>query len=145
MATSELLSGLPLKGLIRTHFEWESLKQLIVDKLRHIPEIDKLKSTVQLVQLVCELVENCVAPKNSKAKKPVDKKALVIEIMDKLFELNDLEKAIIARHIEYLCDSKAIKRLTRWSRCKKYLRSFFCFHQDQVFLHAMPLGSPSSQ
>ena len=140
MSASVILSGLPLRnGLIKTHYEWESLKQLIVDKLSHIPNITALKSSVQLVQLVCELVENCVAPNNSKAKKPIDKKALVLEILDKLFELSDIEKAIISRHIEYLVDSKAIKRLTRWSRVKQYIRSFFCFTDDAVYLQSSEL------
>ena len=142
MSTSVILSGLPLRGLIKTHYEWESLKQLIVDKLSHIPNITALKSSVQLVQLVCELVENCVAPNNSKAKKPIDKKALVLEILDKLFELSDIEKAVISRHIEYLVDSKAIKRLTKWSRVKHYVRSFFCFADDAVYLQ--PLEPPNS-
>ena len=142
MSASELLSGLPLSGLIKTHYEWESLKQMIVDKLHHIPEIDKLKNTVQLVQLVCELVENCVAPKSSKQKKPVDKKTLVLEIFDKLFSLNDLEKAVIGRHIDYLADSKAIKRLTRFSRIVARVRRFFCTSIDSVYLQ--PLEPPKS-
>ena len=134
-AASEILSGLPLKkGLVRSHYEWETLKELIVSKLRHIPNIDSLRATVQLVQLVCELVENCIPPNNSKQKKPLDKKDLVIQIMDKLFQLNDLERAILSRHIDYLCDSKAIKRITRWSRIKTYIRSFFCITNDAVFL-----------
>jgi hypothetical protein len=85
MATTELLSGLPLKGLIRDHYQYESLKNLICDKVSHIPNFQALKNSVQLVELICTLVENCIRDGNSKQKKPVDKQQLVIDILDKLF------------------------------------------------------------
>ena len=115
--TDNIIYSLPLKGIVKSHVELKNLEQQIFDRLIHIPQIDSLKSSIQLVELVCMCVENSVAKNNSKkGKDAIDKKALVIAILDKLFTLTLLEKEIISRHIEYLCDSRVIKR-----------RSFFLY------------------
>ena len=79
-------------------------------------------------------VENSVAKNNSKkGKDAIDKKALVIAILDKLFTLTLLEKEIISRHIEYLCDSRVIKRIGRLSRIWYAVSRFFCpAHQTSL-------------
>jgi hypothetical protein len=134
MNTDNIIYSLPLKGIVRSHVELKSLEQQIYDRLIHIPQIDSLKSSIQLVELVCMCVENSVAKNNSKkGKDAIDKKALVIAILDKLFTLTSLEKEIISRHIEYLCDSRVIKRIGRLSRIWYAVSRFFCpAHQTSL-------------
>ena len=134
MNTDNIIYSLPLKGIVRSHVELKSLEQQIYDRLIHIPQIDSLKSSIQLVELVCMCVENSVAKNNSKkGKDAIDKKALVIAILDKLFTLTPLEKEIISRHIEYLCDSRVIKRIGRLSRIWYAVSRFFCpAHQTSL-------------
>ena len=134
MNTDNIIYSLPLKGIVRSHVELKNLEQQIFDRLIHIPQIDSLKSSIQLVELVCMCVENSVAKNNSKkGKDAIDKKALVIAILDKLFTLTPLEKEIISRHIEYLCDSRVIKRIGRLSRIWYAVSRFFCpAHQTSL-------------
>lgn len=134
MNTDNIIYSLPLKGIVRSHVELKNLEQQIFDRLIHIPQIDSLKSSIQLVELVCMCVENSVAKNNSKkGKDAIDKKALVIAILDKLFTLTPLEKEIISRHIEYLCDSRVIKRIGRLSRIWYAVSRFFCSaHQPSL-------------
>ena len=134
MNTDNIIYSLPLKGIVRSHVELKNLEQQIFDRLIHIPQIDSLKSSIQLVELVCMCVENSVAKNNSKkGKDAIDKKALVIAILDKLFTLTLLEKEIISRHIEYLCDSRVIKRIGRLSRIWYAVSRFFCpAHQTSL-------------
>jgi hypothetical protein len=134
MNTDNIIYSLPLKGIVRSHVELKNLEQQIFDRLIHIPQIDSLKSSIQLVELVCMCVENSVTKNNSKkGKDAIDKKALVIAILDKLFTLTLLEKEIIARHIEYLCDSRVIKRIGRLSRIWYAVSRFFCpAHQTSL-------------
>jgi hypothetical protein len=140
-STTEIISGLPLRNSLKTHYEVESLIELIVGKLKHIPKINDLRSSLELIHLVCELIENTVQSRNSKARKPVNKEELVIRILDQLFELTDLEKRVVSRHIQYLCDAKLIKRITRWSRFKQYVYGhFFCRSREGVYLE--PLQEP---
>ena len=127
MNTDNIIYSLPLKGIVKSHVELKNLEQQIFDRLIHIPQIDSLKSSIQLVELVCMCVENSVTKNNSKkGKDAIDKKALVIAILDKLFTLTPLEKEIISRHIEYLCDSRVIKRIGRLSRIWYAVSRFFC-------------------
>lgn len=134
MNTDNIIYSLPLKGIVRSHVELKSLEQQIYDRLLHIQDIDSLKSSIQLVELVCMCVENSVAKNNSKkGKDAIDKKALVIAILDRLFKLTPLEKEIISRHIEYLCDSRVIKRIGRLSRIWYAVSRFFCpAHQTSL-------------
>ena len=134
MNTDNIIYSLPLKGIVRSHVELKNLEQQIFDRLIHIPQIDSLKSSIQLVELVCMCVENSVDKNNSKkGKDAIDKKALVIAILDKLFTLTLLEKEIISRHIEYLCDSRVIKRIGRLSRIWYAVSRFFCpAHQTSL-------------
>ena len=134
MNTDNIIYSLPLKGIVRSHVELKNLEQQIFDRLIHIPQIDSLKSSIQLVELVCMCVENSVSKNNSKkGKDAIDKKALVIAILDKLFTLTLLEKEIISRHIEYLCDSRVIKRIGRLSRIWYAVSRFFCpAHQTSL-------------
>ena len=134
MNTDNIIYSLPLKGIVRSHVELKNLEQQIFDRLIHIPQIDSLKSSIQLVELVCMCVENSVTKNNSKkGKDAIDKKALVIAILDKLFTLTLLEKEIISRHIEYLCDSRVIKRIGRLSRIWYAVSRFFCpAHQTSL-------------
>ena len=134
MNTDNIIYSLPLKGIVKSHVELKNLEQQIFDRLIHIPQIDSLKSSIQLVELVCMCVENSVTKNNSKkGKDAIDKKALVIAILDKLFTLTLLEKEIISRHIEYLCDSRVIKRIGRLSRIWYAVSRFFCpAHQTSL-------------
>ena len=137
---SDILYSLPLKGIVKSHVQLKGLEQQIYERLIHIPEIDSLKSSIQLVELVCMCVENSVAPQNSKqGKDGVDKKALVVSILDRLFKLTPVEKEIISRHIEYLCDSKVIKRIGRLSRIWYAVTRFFCT-SPQTTHTFQPLG-----
>ncbi len=124
---SDILYSLPLKGIVKSHVQLKGLEQQIYERLIHIPEIDSLKSSIQLIELVCMCVENSVAPKNSKkGKEAIDKKALVVSILDRLFKLSAIEKEIVSRHVDYLCDSKVIKRIGRMSRVWYAVSRFFC-------------------
>ena len=66
MNTDNIIYNLPLKGIVKSHVELKNLEQQIFDRLIHIPQIDSLKSSIQLVELVCMCVENSVAKNNSK-------------------------------------------------------------------------------
>jgi hypothetical protein len=57
-----------------------------------------------------------LTPANSRNKGKLDKKQMAVDILAKLFELTQLEIGISGKNIDYLIDSKAIRRA---GKCKK--------------------------
>jgi hypothetical protein len=61
----EILSNLPLTGIIKNHYTAEVIKQTIMDRIQHIPNLTTLKGTVQLISLICNMdLERGIAGKN---------------------------------------------------------------------------------
>jgi hypothetical protein len=125
---SKNFSALPLSGSIRTHYEHTTIKQNIISILQHIPEIDTLKGQSKLLEIVAQMVEDRIKQgnRNKPVSNQVDKKQLVIDILDKLFNLSPIEKQILSKNIDYIFEHKnIIKRNTLWRRTKCYIVSFF--------------------
>lgn len=125
---SKNYSALPLSGSVKSHYEHSTVKMNIVNILQHIPEIESLKGQNKLLEIVCQMVEDRIKQGNSKKSDTlkVQKKQLVIDILDRLFSLSPIEKQITSKNIDYIFEHKSlITRNTIWRRCKAYIRSFF--------------------
>lgn len=132
---SKHYSALPLSGSVQSHYEHNTVKQNIISILQHIPEISTLKGQSKLLELVCQMVEDRV--KHGNSKKPstlkVDKKQLVIDVLDRLFNLSPIEKQILSKNIDYFFEHNSIiKRNTFYRRWKAYIKSFFLDPNQQV-------------
>jgi hypothetical protein len=62
----------------------------------------------EFLLLICNLVEHLV----NKKKYKIDKKVLVVEILNQLFTLNAVEKANVESNIEFLWNNKNIKKVS---------------------------------
>jgi len=62
-----------------------SLIDQISEKIKLIPEYEKIRIEIELVKCVCNIVENYVKKKNSKDKNKVYKKQFVIDTLTKMF------------------------------------------------------------
>lgn len=125
---SKNVSALPLSGSVKTHYEYKTVQQNVVSILQHIPEINTLKGQSKLLEIVCQMVEDRIKSGNSKkpASLKIDKKQLVIDILDKVFSLNSVEKQILNKNIDYIFEHKNIIKInTRWRRFKAWVKSIF--------------------
>jgi len=84
-------------------------------KNKIIARINELGITVatyrlnnEFLLLICNLVEHLV----NKKKYKIDKKVLVVEILNQLFTLNAVEKANVESNIEFLWNNKNIKKVS---------------------------------
>ena len=140
---SKNYSALPLSGSVQLHYQHSSVKNNIVAILQHIPEIDTLKGQSKLLEIVCQMVEDRIKEGNSKKSKSLilDKKKLVIDILDKLFNLNAVEKQVLNKNIDYIMEHKhIILKNTLYRRCKSFFKSVFLDpNQDIVDLMNTPL------
>jgi hypothetical protein len=95
------------KNRLNSHvLEQDILKQLI-DKIGNIPNITKLKSDIELILYLCNVVENIIK-KNDK----INKKELVLNVLDGVFQLSDDEKRLISETIDFLSNNGKIKAVT---------------------------------
>lgn len=88
----------------------------ICDRVREVDNYEKLKFDNELLIFLCSCVENSI---DKKDKIKIDKKTLVFEVLDKLFDMSSDDKAIISASIEFLHSNKLIKKV---GTLKKYTR-----------------------
>jgi hypothetical protein len=140
---SKNYTSLPLSGSVKSHYEHSTVKNNIVSILQHIPEIDTLKGQSKLLEIVCQMVEDRIKQGNSKKTKSLvlDKKKLVVDILDKLFNLNAVEKQVLNKNIDYIMEHKhIILKNTLYRRIKSFFKSLFLDpNQDVMDLMNTPI------
>jgi len=97
-------------------------KQLVdnIDKrIKTLPEYQKLRLNPELILLVCNLVENAVFDKKKKKKKiiKIDKKELVIRVLDAIFDYAEPEKKIVDTQVEFFFTNGDIKKVSFFKKC----------------------------
>lgn len=111
----EIPDLLYLKNNMDKHNIYYSLLKLVTEKIRLIPNYEILKNEIELVLLVCNIIENIVK-KNNKTK--IDKKQLVIDIFTTVFG-NQIDILSLKITIDFLFNNKLIKQIS----LKKYIKS----------------------
>lgn len=111
----EIPDLLYLKNNMDKHNIYYSLLKLVTEKIRLIPNYEILKNEIELVLLVCNIIEN-VVKKNNKTK--IDKKQLVIDIFTTVFG-NQIDILSLKITIDFLFNNKLIKQIS----LKKYIKS----------------------
>lgn len=83
---------------------------VVLEKLLALPvEIRGDKMNMELLKLICCCVENSINNTNKKEKMKINKKDLVIKILNSLFgKVNNVELDTIDKNIEYLIDNNQI-------------------------------------
>ena len=112
----EIPDLLYLKNNMDKHNIYYSLLKLVTEKIRLIPNYEILKNEIELVLLVCNIIEN-VVKKNNKTK--IDKKQLVIDIFSSVFGLSPPDILSLKITIDFLFNNKLIKQIS----LKKYIKS----------------------
>jgi hypothetical protein len=93
-------------GTLKLHTEINDIIARISLLIREIPEFHGLKGNHDLCVYALNLVTNMVKSKT------IDKEAIVIQVMTKVFELNETEVGILKEQIAYLQTSGAVKRIS---------------------------------
>ena len=85
-----------------------SLLNEVCEIIQTIPNVKELKTDPEFLLLVCRIIEN----KMGKNKQNIDKKDLVISILDKIFTLTEQEKEMFRSNIQFLYDNNKIKKVS---------------------------------
>ena len=100
----------PKNSLLREKQRGEALTK-IVARITEFPDFRKYRNDLELLTMVCQIVEHLIDNK-ADAKNKVDKKLLVTEAYCLAFgQLTPAEAELLGRNIEYLIDNDKIKKL----------------------------------
>ena len=94
------------KGTLRLHSEINDIIARVSLLIKEIPEFHLLKGNHDLCVYVLNLVTNMVKSKT------IDVEAITVQVMTKVFELNDTEVANLKEQIAYLQSSGAVQRVS---------------------------------
>jgi hypothetical protein len=93
------------RQLARADLE-KRLGELLEEKVKSLPDYECLKLNPELILLVSNMVEE-----GSEKKLCIDKKELVMKVLDNIFKYSDSDKRLLDDQIEFLHATKKIKRV----------------------------------
>jgi len=96
------------------HLELErQLITIIDERVKELPDHNKLRLNTELIKFVCNLVENAVFETKKEKKKhtKINKKNLVVRTLNNIFDYAEAEKILIDERIEFLWNNGDIKKI----------------------------------
>lgn len=90
--------------------------QKILDKITSMPqEIRKDKFNMELLTMICCMIEHAINNKDKKEKLKIDKKALALQVVSSLFgNVTPSDIETLSKNIEYLHDNDQIQKYPLW-------------------------------
>jgi hypothetical protein len=92
----------------------------ILDGITNLPsEVRENRHNMELVLLVCNMIENCGINNSSKSDKlKIDKKVLLIQVYKSLYgNISPIDIDTIQKNVEFLHDNGHIVRHPTWKLC----------------------------
>jgi hypothetical protein len=99
--------GLKFKNTLGVHQKFNSVISKITEIIKEVPNHQDLKNDPELLLLICNLVENFFYTRN---KNKIDKRDIVICILDDLYNITDEEKTVYEQQIQFLHNNNQIKK-----------------------------------
>jgi hypothetical protein len=116
--------GLKFKNRLLIHDKFHSLLNQIHDLVKGLHQHEDLRGDPELILLVCNLVENLLG----KNKFKIDKKELVIAILDKVYNLTDEEKQQLDIQVQFLYDNGKIQKVS-WVKLAMHYTTDWVFRK----------------
>ena len=118
-----ILPEIKFKNNLSKHNIVYSLIEQITEKIKLIPQYEKIRIEIELVKCVCNIIENYVK-KNSKEKNKIDKKQLVIDSLNNVFNYTEQEKSLVGSLIDFLFNNNQIKKSSFYKLSKNFILSY---------------------
>jgi len=105
----------PIHGLYK-EAKIAKVEARILDRITNMPEcVRSDKHSIELLLMICTMIENAIDNGGKKDKKKIDKKLLAIQVMSKLFgNLKPDDINSIGASIEFLHDTAQIVKFPVW-------------------------------
>ena len=119
-----ILPEVKFKNNLSKHNIVYSLIEQISEKIKQIPQYEKIRIEIELVKCVCNIIENYVQKNNSKQKNKVDKKQLVIDSLNNIFIYSEQERNLVGSLIDFLFNNNQIKKSSFYKLSKNFILSY---------------------
>ena len=112
------VQGVVLKNTLKLHYSENALIELIVSKIKEIPDYEKLKSDIELILVICRMIETISADSDLK----LDKLNAIIEIYKKSFEMSTDDHLNLVNVVNFLQQNQSfIYKRSFWKKAGKVL------------------------
>ena len=86
------------------------LSKSIVAKIQAMPELQELKFDLDIILYICDIIENNIKQTETKS---IDKKQIVIGILQKCHSFSTADLVILNKMIEFLHSNHLITKITK--------------------------------
>lgn len=125
---------IPIKNSLKQSVKFQQISDLILEKIKVIPNILDHKTNIELINLICNIIEYFC-----KKKYKIDKANLLLYTLKRVIPtLTSDEEEVIKNTIEYLHDNKLILSISTFKYSMTYLKNFFLKKAP------VPASSPNS-
>ena len=112
------VQSIVLKNTLKLHYSENALIELIVSKIKEIPDYEKLKSDIELILVICRMIETISADSDLK----LDKLNAIIEIYKKSFEMSTDDHLNLVNVVNFLHQNQSfIYKRGFWKKAGKVL------------------------
>jgi hypothetical protein len=125
--STNFLEIFPIQNSLKKHFLFYETLEKVSNKIKDdIPYVEELRTNPELTLLICNVVEEMIPKKSS-----IDKKLLVVSILNAVFNLSLTQNEIhvIEQQIEYDFEHNKFRRVSSFKKMKvklyKNLGRFF--------------------
>ena len=92
------MEKLVLKNTLKSHYSEKAMIELVVGKIKEIPEYSQLKSDIELTLIVCKMIETITSDSDLK----LDKLQTIIEIYKKSFDMSTDDQLALVNVVNFL-------------------------------------------
>lgn len=111
---------------LHTYIVVNKLVEIIAERIKALPNYQNLRLSLDLVLLICNMIENLCFENNIKAKdQPHNfKRDLALNVFKHLDWVKEEDKQFLLNSIQFLWSSGRIKKISFWKRLWSRLRHF---------------------
>ena len=105
----DLCSQVQLKNNLFLDKRYDDVFNAITTRIKELPNYQQYRNCIETLLFACNLAENLVLPTDN-----IDKSAIVIDALTKLFNLSEAEIATTKLNINFLCSHNRVKKFSKY-------------------------------
>ena len=112
------LQLIPLKNSLKQSAKFQQISDLILERLKVVPDIETQKLSLELISFICNLIEYY-----AKHKYKINKEGLFLFTIKRVVGLSEEEEKLIKDGIAYLHTNKLIKSVSKLKYLLEYSKT----------------------
>lgn len=109
------LSLVPLKNSLKASVKFQAISDVIVERIKLIPDLEAQKLSLELISFICNMIEY-----HAKHKYKLNKENLLLFTLKRVVSLTEEEEKVVKDGINYLHTNKLIKSVSKFTYALEY-------------------------